>query len=130
MMFARPVRGVPGRGGDTMRGGTATTRGGRKRASIIVLAAVTALGSVLAMASGPGANADSTRGVDTAGLVVDDWGGLHAYHVGTGTRPAFSGGPYWPGQDVARGVAASPGRGGIVVDDWGGLHPFSVAGSA
>lgn len=69
------------------------------------------------------------RSVNTAGIVVDDWGGLHAYHEGSGTLPTFAGGPYWPGQDVARGVAAIPGQGGVEVDDWGGLHTFSINGS-
>jgi hypothetical protein len=35
--------------------------------------------------------------------------------------------PYWPGWDIARGVALLPdGSGGYVLDGWGGLHPFAL----
>jgi hypothetical protein len=41
------------------------------------------------------------------------------------------GGPYWPGWDIARGLAvASDGTGGLVLDGWGGLHPFGLGRSA
>src|SRR5437588_10064014 len=276
-MFVRPVRGVPGRGGDTMRGGTATKRGGRKRASISLVAAAILIGGALAFVAAPaakaanpgdlagpdpagdtgdahaditafsmaygssiivtervvagsnpstgqflalwgldtngdghpefvagtdGATADAAvvkvsdqslacdatggwdggglysaafppscigspanlwvqaashfqpdpnddtnffedvapdggfvgptsppRAVNTAGIVGDDWGGLHGYHEGSGAVPTASGGPYWRGQNVARGVSAFPGGGGVEADDWGGLHPFSINGS-
>src|SRR5439155_12890199 len=39
------------------------------------------------------------------------------------------GGPYWPGWDIARGVAVRlDGTGGLVLDGWGGLHPFALSG--
>ena len=39
------------------------------------------------------------------------------------------GGPYWPGWDIARGVAVRlDGTGGLVLDGWGGLHPFGLSG--
>jgi hypothetical protein len=37
--------------------------------------------------------------------------------------------PYWPGWDIARGVAlTSFGDGGYVLDGYGGIHPYSNAG--
>ncbi|MCU1460186.1 MAG: hypothetical protein JWO37_261 [Acidimicrobiales bacterium] len=43
--------------------------------------------------------------------------------------PVPTGGPYWPGWDIARGVAVGiDGAGGLVVDGWGGLHPFGLGG--
>jgi hypothetical protein len=40
-----------------------------------------------------------------------------------------TGAPYWPGWDIARGIALMPdGTGGVVVDGFGGLHPFGVGG--
>jgi len=42
----------------------------------------------------------------TGGYVLDLFGGLHPFRIGAGAQPpATSGGPYWPGQDVTRGVA-------------------------
>lgn len=61
----------------------------------------------------------------TGGVVVDGYGGLHPY----GTK-AFdtSGGPYWAGFDIARGVTTRPdGSGGYVLDGWGGVHRFGAA---
>ena len=41
------------------------------------------------------------------GYVVDDWGGIHPFAVGTNPLPPSpAGGPYWEGEDVARGIAA------------------------
>ena len=38
-------------------------------------------------------------------------------------------GPYWPGWDIARGVAfVADGTGGFVADGWGGLHGFDLPG--
>jgi hypothetical protein len=64
----------------------------------------------------------------SGGYVLDDWGGLHPFALPGGHQPpAATGGPYWPGQDVTRGVALLPsGTGGYVLDDWGGLHPFAI----
>jgi hypothetical protein len=45
--------------------------------------------------------------------------------------PAARGGPYWPGSDIARGVALiSDESGGFVLDGLGGLHPFASVGAA
>ncbi|MBK9180869.1 MAG: hypothetical protein IPM45_15115 [Acidimicrobiales bacterium] len=62
-----------------------------------------------------------------AGYVLDAFGGLHPF----GGAPAASGGPSWPGWDVARRVALNPsGTGGYVLDAFGGLHPFAVGAAA
>ena len=61
------------------------------------------------------------------GFIVDDWGGLHPYGTGSFWPPAiFEAGPYWPGQDVVRGIASLATGGGYVVDDWGGIHTFTA----
>ena len=58
------------------------------------------------------------------GWTVDAYGGVHAFG---GAPPAAASG-YWPGWDVARGIAADDdGPGGWVVDAFGGLHPFGGA---
>jgi hypothetical protein len=62
------------------------------------------------------------------GYVVDAAGGIHAFG---GAPAANAGGPSWPGQDIARGIALSPdGSGGWVLDLYGGLHPFGTGGDA
>lgn len=62
------------------------------------------------------------------GFVLDDWGGIHPFRTGTAAPPAIAvPGPYWPGQDVVRGIA-SGGGGGYVIDDWGGIHPYATLG--
>jgi hypothetical protein len=38
-----------------------------------------------------------------------------------------TGAPYWPGRDIARGVAIrADGTGGYIADAWGGLHAFGI----
>jgi hypothetical protein len=62
------------------------------------------------------------------GVLLDGWGGLHAYSSAT-RHPAIDigGGPYWPGWDVARGVTMEPGTGGgYVLDAYGGIHRFGA----
>ncbi|MEP6623906.1 MAG: hypothetical protein ABJC79_05660 [Acidimicrobiia bacterium] len=80
---------------------------------------------------------DLARGVailpGSSGVVVDAYGGLHGFTFadGPGTPPKFTGGPYWLGWDIVRGVAVVPeGTGGFVLDGLGGLHPFSIGGAA
>ncbi len=66
----------------------------------------------------PGATPD-------AGAVLDGYGALHPFGAG----PAFVGGPYWNGWDIARDFAFLPnGTGGYVLDGYGALHPFAVKG--
>ncbi len=56
---------------------------------------------------------DRARGVTIApdgsgGWVVDSFGGLYPFGIGTNPKPpAATGGPIWPGP-IARGVAALP----------------------
>ncbi len=65
-----------------------------------------------------------------SGWTLDGWGGLHAFGT-SASAVTITNAPYWPGWDIARGVAFS-GRGwGVVADGWGGLHTFLAgAGSA
>jgi hypothetical protein len=62
------------------------------------------------------------------GLVLDAWGGLHPFGVGTAAHiGSIHGAPYWRAWDIARDVALLPdGTGGVVLDGWGGLHSFAV----
>ena len=76
--------------------------------------------------------ADIARGVallphSKGGYVVDLFGALHPFSVGSHARPPLSGhGPTF-GSDAARGVALMPnGKGGYVLDLFGGIHRFSV----
>jgi hypothetical protein len=67
----------------------------------------------------------------TGGYVLDGFGGLHPFRVGGRNVPAVHGGPYWPGWDIARGVAILPdGTGGYIVDGSGGVHPFGIGSHA
>ena len=62
------------------------------------------------------------------GLVLDGYGGLHAYGGGISSVTISA---YWSGWDIARDFAFLPsGTGGYVLDGYGGLHPFSVNGAA
>ncbi len=62
------------------------------------------------------------------GLTLDGFGGLHRFAVGAGARLGVPrDAPYWPGWDIARGVAVKPDRrGGLELDGFGGLHPFRL----
>ncbi len=79
----------------------------------------------LAPDSGPaGAVSPAPIGTpDDGGYVLDGWGGLHPFAIGGG-NPAGSlwVSPYFPGNDIARGVTATDG-GLIVLDGFGGVHP-------
>ena len=58
------------------------------------------------------------------GYVLDGWGAVHGF----GGAPALTSTGYWPGWDIARGIALNPdGMGGYVLDGWGGLHQFGNA---
>jgi uncharacterized delta-60 repeat protein len=64
--------------------------------------------------------------IPTEGLLLDAFGGLHGWSAGClGAPSAFAGSPYWPGWDIARGVAVLPGSRGIVVDAYGGAKGFT-----
>jgi uncharacterized delta-60 repeat protein len=63
------------------------------------------------------------------GFIVDGYGGLHAYGMGgMALPPVASGGPYWRGWDIVRGLAVSGTVGGLVLDGWGVLHPIDIDG--
>ena len=70
--------------------------------------------------------------VKSGGYIVDDWSGIHPLAEGSGALPPGTfGGPYWPGQDVVRGITMlANGTGGYVVDDWAGIHPFGINGGS
>ena len=58
------------------------------------------------------------------GVTVDGFGGLHAWGGATIDR---TGAAYWPGNDIARGVALRAGGGGYTLDGWGGIHRWGGA---
>ncbi len=63
----------------------------------------------------------------TGGYVLDGWGGLHRFGLGSDTAPPAASAGYWYGWDIARGLALLPdGTGGYVLDGFGGLHPFAI----
>jgi hypothetical protein len=66
------------------------------------------------------------------GYVLDGWGALHPFAIGSNAAPpAAAGGPSWPGWDIARSfVFTKTGTGGYVLDGYGGLHPFAVGANA
>jgi PKD repeat protein len=71
----------------------------------------------------------SSRG----GYVLDGFGGLNRFRVGTnGAKPPVAtGGAYWSGWDIARGVAVLPtSTGGYTLDGFGGLHKFRIGSGA
>lgn len=72
----------------------------------------------------PGSAATGAPGA----YIVDLFGGIH--RVGAAPYLTPPNGAYWPGWDIARGLATTPdGRGGYVLDGWGGLHWFGPAGA-
>ena len=89
-------------------------------------------GSLSAVSSppvvGPAIVGGLGRGVAAAalggGYELDGFGGIHPF----GGAPGLRGAAYWPGWDIARGIALDPsGGGGLVLDGWGGLHTFGGA---
>ncbi len=90
------------------------------------------------ISDGPSFPADAARGIaiapeGTGGYIVDLYGGLHPFRIGAGSPlpPRATGGPYWPGWDIAGGVVVSENGGtGYVADGWGGAHGFRVGSSA
>ncbi len=88
-------------------------------------------------ASGPSTAATQKIVVKAAtnipgGYTLDGFGGMHAFRVGTGPQPpALSGGGYWVGWDIARGLALlSDGSGGYMLDGLGGIHKVRVGNHA
>jgi chitodextrinase len=65
----------------------------------------------------------------TTTYVLDGFGGLHPY----GAASAVSVTAYWPGWNIARGIAldtCAGQSGGYVLDGFGGVHPFGGAPAA
>ncbi|HZU75592.1 MAG TPA: hypothetical protein VFA70_02440, partial [Dehalococcoidia bacterium] len=66
----------------------------------------------------------------TGGYVLDGWGGVHPFAIGTNPMPPnvnLTG--YWFNWDIARSLTIdADGKGGYVLDGWGGLHPFGTTG--
>jgi uncharacterized protein YkwD len=71
------------------------------------------------------ASAPLPTGTVSGGVVLDGYGGLHPY----GDRALNLGGfTYWPGWNIARGVALNAdGSGGYTLDAYGGVHAFGSA---
>ena len=71
----------------------------------------------------------------TGGYVLDGWGGLHEFAVGTNPMPpSITNFAYWPNWSIARGIALTPGAtrasvSGVTLDGWGGVHQFGSAGA-
>jgi hypothetical protein len=61
-----------------------------------------------------------------SGQIVDAFGGIHPFGFAPGPS-SLSG--YWPGRDIARGIALLPGHNasGYVLDLYGGISPFGGA---
>ena len=64
------------------------------------------------------------RADGTSGYTLDAYGGIHPF----GGAPARSTDAYWPGWDIARGIALrADGTSGYTLDGFGGIHPFGGA---
>jgi hypothetical protein len=59
----------------------------------------------------------------TGGYTLDAWGGAHPF----GGAPPISTTGWWPGWDIARGIATNADGSGYTLDGWGVLHPFGGA---
>ena len=85
------------------------------------------------ISDGPVFPADYARGIaigpeGTGGYIVDLYGGLHSFRIGVGSPLPVrtTGGPYWLGWDIVRGVTIAPNGGGYVLDGYGALHAFGA----
>jgi hypothetical protein len=110
--------------------GTVSIQSGATRSQPFRAAyAGTVFGPVNAVSSppvdGPSFPGALARGIaaspDGGGYEVDAFGGVHAF----GGETPYGVSAYWPGWDIARGIALDPsGNGGLVLDGFGGMHPF------
>jgi|GEM_PF-1908521 Subtilisin-like serine proteases len=89
------------------------------------------------ISGGPTFAFNAVRGIaiapeGTGGYVVDLYGGIHRFRIGSSSPlpPAATGGPYWLGWDIVRGIAVSSKGGGYVIDGFGGLHPWGSGAGA
>ncbi|HKR99707.1 MAG TPA: C39 family peptidase [Candidatus Dormibacteraeota bacterium] len=104
------------------RGSRATRRGPSggtvKRALALALLLVVITPSRLQTAS-------AANPLQTGGVVLDGWGGLHPFG---GYNLDTTGAPYWPGYDIARAlVVRNDGAGGWLLDGAGAVHAFGRA---
>ncbi len=118
-------------------GATLVDAGRRSRARALVLPAD---GRALVVGSARAAGRDevgvfrfqadgATAPYPGQGFVADGYGGLHGFGVGCAAVPTgTTGGPYWRGWDIVRGVSVLPGSRGVVLDGYGGLHRFAFGG--
>ncbi|MDP9075513.1 MAG: M23 family metallopeptidase [Actinomycetota bacterium] len=62
------------------------------------------------------------------GYVLDGFGGIHPFGIGTNPAPAATNnGAYWPNWDIARSIVlTTKSTGGYVLDGFGGIHPFGI----
>jgi hypothetical protein len=64
----------------------------------------------------------------TGGYVLDAYGGFHPFAVGAAAMPPTPNPiAYWPGWDIARGIAITGPSSGYTLDGFGGLHGFGGA---
>src|SRR5438132_11018023 len=64
-------------------------------------------------------------GLQSGGVALDGWGGLHPFG---GFNLSTTNAPYWPGWDIARSlVVRGDGSGGWTLDGWGGINSFGAA---
>ncbi len=64
------------------------------------------------------------------GYVIEGNGTVTPIGIGTKKPTRITGGPSWPGWDIARGISIVPeGTGGYIVDGFGGLHRFRIGAS-
>jgi hypothetical protein len=69
----------------------------------------------------------------SGGYVLDGWGGLHSFGIGTGSPPrAIVDAAYWPKWDIARDFdlfsnSTTTTAAGFTLDGIGGIHPFGFA---
>ena len=65
----------------------------------------------------------------TGGYVLDGFGGVQPFGIGTAAPPKPILTDYWPGWDIAHDFALIPGtHSGYVMDGYGGVHPFAPPG--
>lgn len=86
----------------------------------LLAAAATAVGLLF-----PAALPVQAAVIQQGGVVLDGWGGLHAFG---GAVINTSSAPYWRGWDIARAIAVrDDGAGGWTLDGWGGIHAWGTA---
>lgn len=89
----------------------------------VILASAIPISSVVASSATP--TASTSIAPDNGGVLLDGYGGLHAFG---GASLTTNGSPYWAGWDIARAVSIMPGgAGGWTLDGYGGVHSWGAA---